>query len=81
MSSHVNTPPANLAEPLVRARFCQEWLTLVGIEEEPYRSRFFARVTEKASSGSTRAVARKGTWLSSWNGGIGSRRARDVRNS
>jgi hypothetical protein len=43
----VTTLPANPAEPLVRARFCQEWLTLIGIEEEPYRSRFFARVSDE----------------------------------
>jgi hypothetical protein len=30
------------AEPLVRARFCQEWLELVDKEEEPWRGRFFA---------------------------------------
>jgi hypothetical protein len=28
--------------PLVRARFCQEWLANVEAQEEPYRSRFFA---------------------------------------
>lgn len=35
------------SEPLVRARLCQEWLTLVGLEEEPYRGRFFARLTDE----------------------------------
>jgi hypothetical protein len=32
-------------EPVVRARFCQEWLALVAKEEDPYRTRFFDRVT------------------------------------
>jgi hypothetical protein len=32
----------NLAEPLVRARFCQEWLEIVDQEEEPLRGRFLA---------------------------------------
>ncbi len=35
------------SDPLVRARFCQEWLSLVAREEEPYKGRFFARVTEE----------------------------------
>jgi hypothetical protein len=30
------------SQPLVRARFCQEWLARVEMEEEPYRSRFFS---------------------------------------
>jgi hypothetical protein len=30
----------NLAEPLVRARSCQEWLEIVDQEEEPLRGRF-----------------------------------------
>ena len=33
------------SEPLVKARFCQDWLALVAQEQEPYRTRFFARVT------------------------------------
>jgi hypothetical protein len=32
------------AEPIVLARFCQEWLELVALEDEPFRSRFFERV-------------------------------------
>ena len=32
------------AEPIVLARFCQEWLELVALENEPFRSRFFERV-------------------------------------
>ncbi len=32
-------------EPGVRARFCQEWLALIAKEEDPYRARFFERVT------------------------------------
>ncbi len=32
------------AEPLVLARFCQEWLELVALEDEPFRSRFFERI-------------------------------------
>jgi hypothetical protein len=32
------------AEPIVLARFCQEWLDLVALEDEPYRSRFFERI-------------------------------------
>ena len=43
----MTTSSPNRPEPLVRARFCQEWLALIGIEEEPYRSRFFARVTDE----------------------------------
>ena len=38
--------PVN-ATPLVRARFCQEWLTLIAKEPEPYRGRFLARVTDE----------------------------------
>jgi hypothetical protein len=30
------------APPLVRARFCQEWLAHMERQEEPYRGRFFA---------------------------------------
>jgi hypothetical protein len=30
------------AAPLVRARFCQEWLEQVAREDEPYKGRFFA---------------------------------------
>jgi hypothetical protein len=29
-------------EPLVRARFCKEWLEQVALQPEPYRSKFFA---------------------------------------
>jgi hypothetical protein len=43
----VTALPPERAEPLVRARFCQEWLTLIDSEEEPYRGRFLARVTEE----------------------------------
>jgi hypothetical protein len=32
-------------EPRVRARHCQDWLTHVEKEEEPWRSRFFERLT------------------------------------
>jgi hypothetical protein len=32
-------------EPAVRARFCQEWLALIAKEEDPYRARFFERLT------------------------------------
>lgn len=32
----------NLAEPLVRARSCQEWLEIVDQEDEPLRGRFLA---------------------------------------
>jgi len=40
------TPPSSGSTvPLVRARFCQEWLAAIAKEEEPYRSRFLARVT------------------------------------
>jgi hypothetical protein len=31
-------------EPRVRARHCQEWLTLIEKSEEPWRSRFFERL-------------------------------------
>jgi hypothetical protein len=31
--------------PLIRARFCQEWLAMIAKEEEPYRGRFLARVS------------------------------------
>jgi hypothetical protein len=31
-------------EPIVRARFCQEWLAAIEVEEEPYRTRFFERI-------------------------------------
>ena len=34
-------------EPLVRARFLQEWFELVEVEEEPWRGRFFAAVDPK----------------------------------
>jgi len=43
----VTTRPPDRAEPLVRARLCQEWLTLIASEEEPYRGRFLARVTNE----------------------------------
>jgi len=33
--------------PLVRARLCQEWLSQIATEEEPYRGRFLARVTDE----------------------------------
>jgi hypothetical protein len=33
-----------MAEPLVRARHLQDWLTLVSEEPEPYRGRFFAAI-------------------------------------
>jgi hypothetical protein len=33
------------AQPLVRARFCQEWLAFVETQEEPWRSRFRAGIT------------------------------------
>jgi hypothetical protein len=42
----VPSPPFDPAQPLVRARFCQEWLGLIALEQEPYRSRFFSRVTD-----------------------------------
>jgi hypothetical protein len=35
------------AEPLVRARFCQEWLAFAAKEEDPWRSRFFALLGEE----------------------------------
>jgi hypothetical protein len=38
---------SGLAEPLVRARLCQEWLSSIAAEEEPYRGRFFASLTEE----------------------------------
>jgi hypothetical protein len=40
----VNGGGAVAPEPLVRARFCQEWLTQVEAEEDPYRARFFAHL-------------------------------------
>jgi hypothetical protein len=36
--------PADI-EPIVRARFCQEWLAQIEKEEEPFRSRFLSRLT------------------------------------
>jgi hypothetical protein len=36
--------------PLVRARFCQEWLTRMDALEEPYRGRFFAALDEGTRS-------------------------------
>lgn len=54
-------PPGANGEPLVRARFCQEWLTLIEREEDPYRSRFFALIPKE-----TRALidgAVPVTWL------------------
>jgi hypothetical protein len=32
------------AEPLVRASFCQEWLTFMETQEDPWRSRFLAAI-------------------------------------
>jgi hypothetical protein len=43
----VSAPPPPIAEPLVRARFCQDWLALIAVEEEPYRTRFFGRLTDE----------------------------------
>ncbi|HEY2513582.1 MAG TPA: hypothetical protein VGI39_22090 [Polyangiaceae bacterium] len=38
-------PGVGDTEPLVRARFCQEWLELVEKEDEPWRGRFHAAVS------------------------------------
>jgi hypothetical protein len=54
-------PPGAHGEPLVRARFCQEWLVLIEREEEPYRSRFFALVTKEMRAQIEGAVPV--TWL------------------
>jgi hypothetical protein len=35
-------PPDTDTQPLVRARFCQEWLAHMEEIEEPYKARFFA---------------------------------------
>ncbi len=40
----MTAPTPAIGEPLVRARFCQEWLALIEKEDEPYRSRFFALI-------------------------------------
>jgi hypothetical protein len=40
----VTVPPPFDVEPLVRARFCQEWLEAIALEDEPYRTRFFDRI-------------------------------------
>jgi hypothetical protein len=32
-------------EPLIRARYCQEWLEFVGKDDEPWRSRFLGRIS------------------------------------
>src|SRR5271170_3072945 len=44
---HMTPHSSGPAEPLVRARLCQEWLSSIAVEEEPYRSRFFATLTEE----------------------------------
>jgi hypothetical protein len=43
----VTASPLARAAPLVRARLCQEWLTMIDTEDEPYRGRFFARVSDE----------------------------------
>ncbi len=46
-------------QPLVRARFCQEWLAFAESEEEPWRSRFFSaldRTTREAIDASSRVA-------------------------
>jgi hypothetical protein len=52
---------ATANQPLVRARFCQEWLTLVEKEEEPYRSRFFEALDSETRE-TIESAARVG-WL------------------
>ena len=42
----MDAPSTPSAEPLVRARSCQDWLALIALEEEPYRTRFFERLTD-----------------------------------
>jgi len=48
-------------QPLVRARFCQEWLARVEDEDEPYRSRFMAGVD--AAMRETIESASRVAWL------------------
>jgi hypothetical protein len=52
---------SNDREPLVRARLCQDWLTLVAEEEDPYRSRFFAQLD--ASLRETIESASRVAWI------------------
>ena len=40
----VSLDPDASSAPLVRARFCQEWLEKIATEEEPWRGRFLARL-------------------------------------
>jgi hypothetical protein len=43
--SLVSAQSPDPTEPAVRARFCHEWLALIAKEEDPYRARFFERLT------------------------------------